>query len=145
MTLTVRFYHLKSPRESGKLFLACKLVETAYRKKHKVFVSCPTHEQCEKLNSLLWTYSWSSFIPHQIQSAAPIETGKYPVLIGTAAPQQEWNDVLVSLHEQMQEFAGQFNIVVEPVDFGEQDSESVKQREMQYSNLTGISPEHISV
>ena len=101
----VSFYYLKSPQADGKLRLACKLVSTAYNHGHKVFVSIPSENYCKVFNDRLWTFSWSSFIPHTLLVRnRQIDLDRYPVVIGHIKPPEWYNDVLVSLHDDAPQF-----------------------------------------
>ncbi len=141
----VRFYHLKAHRDNGKLFLACKLAETAVKRGHKVFMCCESEAQCKFLDTYLWSFSWSSFVPHADDEVAQEEPDKYPVLISDEDPPVELNDVMVLLRDDVPDFANQFKIVADPVDFGDRESDEVVQREEQYIAITNSQPEHFHV
>lgn len=57
----VDFYHLQSRRLEDVL---PKLLEKAYDTGKKVVVKIGNEERVEFLNSLLWTYNDTSFLPH---------------------------------------------------------------------------------
>ncbi len=140
MTSAVIFYQLKAPRDSGKVGLICKLVETAFKRKHKVYVATKNERQSAELDRALWTYSWSSFIPHAIQNGDPRQPEDYPVIIGHAEPASKMNDVLLSTLDQAPQYATQFDRIVDPVDASREDMELAIARQRQYLELTGIEP-----
>ena len=50
----------------SKYALACRLIEKAYLRGHKVFVFCNNRQEAETLDELLWTFKEDSFIPHNL-------------------------------------------------------------------------------
>ena len=140
MTSVVNFYRLKSTRDYGKIRLACRLAETAYKRGHKVFVATADEAQSELYNRWLWTFSWSSFVPHAVQHDDPKILERYPVVIGHSAPFGDMNDVLVSTLDEAAQFAAQFDRIVDPVDAGPSDAELASRRHVDYKRLTGIEP-----
>ena len=141
MTSRVTFYQLNEPAYQGKLRLTCNLVSTAFNRGHKVYLSAISEDQCKLLNDLLWTFSPSAFIPHTLllnQNATILE--KFPVLIGCVAPPEWLNDVLVSLHDSVPDYAQQFEIIAEPVDVSNRDVELASRRVETYFALTGAQP-----
>ena len=143
MTEKVTFYRLKSKQLDGKLLLTCRLISTAFNHGHKVFVSSPSTEFCNLLNIRLWTFAWSSFIPHtklEFTANRPINLEKYPVVIGNLEPPKVFNDVLVTLHERVPSFFEQFNIIVDPVDATNEEVSQADRRFEEYSSRLGIEP-----
>ena len=57
----VDFYHLQNSRLEDVL---PKLLEKAYSANKKIIVKIGNEERVEFLNSILWTYSDTSFLPH---------------------------------------------------------------------------------
>ncbi len=140
MTSAVIFYRLKSQRDFGKTRLVCKLVETAFNRGHKVFVATADEEKSRELDRWLWTYSWSSFIPHAIQSGETEDLDKYPVLIGHSPPVGAQTDVLLTTLDEVPDFAAQFDRIVDPVDAGTSEAQLATRREQQYRDLIGLEP-----
>ncbi|HAY45295.1 MAG TPA: hypothetical protein DCY55_03315 [Gammaproteobacteria bacterium] len=66
MTEQVDFYLLEAPVSNGKLKLACRLTNKLANLKKRIALVCESAQQIEKLDSLLWQFSDTSFIPHQI-------------------------------------------------------------------------------
>ena len=121
---TVTFYHRKTSQHLGKARLVCQLASTAYRNGHKVYVSVQNEAQCEMLNQMLWTFSPNSYIPHT----------------SLTDPPDKFNDVLISLHDEVPSFVNQFQRVVEPVDSHPQDEAKAKARFTQYQTLFESEP-----
>lgn len=59
--MRVDFYHLQTQTLDDVL---PKLLEKAYASGQKILVKIGTNERVEFINSLLWTYEESSFLPH---------------------------------------------------------------------------------
>lgn len=74
----VDFYHLtKAPLEQ----VLPKLCEKAYSTKMKIKILLGTDERVEFINSLLWTYSEESFLPHGSKKDGFVE--EQPIFIST--------------------------------------------------------------
>ncbi len=139
----VTFYHVKAPRRQAKALLVCQLVATAYRKGHRVYVNVQNEDQSLMLDQLLWTYSPSSFIPHTRLSENPDPNlDKYPVVIGIDDPPEKFNDVLISLKDQVPPYVSRFQRVVEPIDANSQDQAKAKLRFSQYQSLFRTEPKN---
>jgi DNA polymerase-3 subunit chi len=66
VTEQVDFYLLEAPVSNGKLKLACRLTNKLARLGQRILLVCDDTQQIEKLDTLLWQFSDTSFIPHQI-------------------------------------------------------------------------------
>ncbi len=102
----------------GRDALACRLVETAYRRGHRVFLWVPENE-VGPWDDRLWTFSDTSFVPH-----APAGGADEPVLIGAQLP--EGGDVLVPLAADPPPSVAGFARVLEAV--GAADAEKERSR-----------------
>ncbi len=140
MTTSVGIYRFNSAGEIGRLRLACRLVETAFTRGHKVFVATMDEASSEEVDRLLWTFKWWSFIPHTNQSNTFANIEQYPVIIGHSAPPTEMTDVLVLTRDQVPDYAAQFDRIVDPVNSQRQEIELALNRERQYLELTGVTP-----
>ena len=65
----VDFYHLQNQRLEDVL---PKLLEKAYGTGKKIVVKIGNEERVEFLNSLLWTYNDTSFLPHGSPAWLPV-------------------------------------------------------------------------
>ena len=141
MTVAVVFYYLKLPETRGKLRLTCNLANAAFKKGHKVYVNGADEQQCNFLNEFLWTFTQNSFIPHvQILEQRTTNLEKYPVTIGHIPPPEQFNDVLISLKEDVPEYVTQFQRIMEPIDADSRDIEQAKIRFAKYTSLFGTEP-----
>ena len=65
-SIRVDFYLLPSYQNDARWLIACRLLEKAYAKGHKVYVLCNNQQDAELLEDLLWTLKEESFIPHTL-------------------------------------------------------------------------------
>ena len=141
MSTTVVFYCLKRPEHNGKLRLTCNLANTAFKRGHNVYLSANSVEMCKMLDDMLWTFAPNSFVPHTIYDPnQAIDLDQYPVVIGYSPPSDKFKDVLISLHPDVPEFAGQFQRVIEPIDSSEEEQESAEKKFSRYTVLFGTEP-----
>ncbi|HCY13632.1 MAG TPA: DNA polymerase III subunit chi [Gammaproteobacteria bacterium] len=94
MTARVDFYVLESDVPDGRLRLACRVTEKAYRAGHRVYLRAGSKGEISVLDALLWTFSQSSFVPHALAGTNTVTT---PVLIGHGAPDPAAAEVVVSV------------------------------------------------
>lgn len=124
----VDFYLLDVPSPGGKLRLACRLAEKAYRLGHKVYVHTMDLDQSTHIDDLLWTFHDGSFIPHVQLSASSDEDNRYAVVIGSEEPPAWLDGILISLRPGASECFTRFQRVAEPVDYNDQDKRNARQR-----------------
>ena len=60
----VDFYVLASQDPAARLRFACRLVEKAWQKRHRVRVQLDPGGELDTFDDLLWTWSDRSFVPH---------------------------------------------------------------------------------
>jgi len=109
------FYLLQDADPNAGLMFACRLLEKAYRKKHRVFVYCEDKISAEHLDELLWSFKDASFIPHNLQGEGPEPPP--PIQIGYTATQNPigYQDILLNLANTIPEFHQQFKRIFEIV------------------------------
>ena len=66
MIKQVDFYLLETAVSEGKLKLACRLTNKLHNMRKRVLMVCEDKQQMKNLDGLLWRFSDTSFIPHQI-------------------------------------------------------------------------------
>ena len=91
----IDFYVLQEQSTGGRLKLACRIVEKAYRLGHRVYVRTGNSDDTNVLDDLLWTFSQNSFVPHQL--SAESDSRESPVVIGEHPPAAEGTDVVISV------------------------------------------------
>lgn len=113
LPIRVDFYLLASDQNEARSKIACRLLEKAYAKGHRVFVYCNSKEEAELLDELLWTFKDDSFIPHNLQGEGPEPPP--PVQIGYEKEPRGFNDILLNLSPSIPPFYTRFKRVMELV------------------------------
>lgn len=128
--MRVDFYLLKSEEPQAHLLYACRLLEKAYLKGHKIYVHCANVTEAECLDELLWTFKEDSFIPHHLQGEGPEPPP--PVQIGFGSEPRGFNDILLNLNQDIPSFFTRFKRVIELVPNSEVEKEQGRLRYKQY-------------
>ncbi|RUR19977.1 DNA polymerase III subunit chi [Legionella sp. km535] len=111
--IRVDFYLLTSDQPDAKWLVACRLLEKAYARGHRVFVSCDNRQDAEHLDELLWTFRDDSFIPHNLQGEGPEPPP--PIQIGYDKEPRGFNDILLNMGSAIPLFHGKFKRIMELV------------------------------
>jgi len=122
----IDFYVLEANATDGRLRLACKIIDRAYRSGHSVYLWTRDDQESGLLDDLLWTFSQSSFIPHVRNNGNSDLTA--PVLIGHHPPQSGSAEVVVSVADQPVEDYSNFVRIAEVVGFDEIEKQSGRSR-----------------
>ncbi len=133
----IDFYLLKNHSPNGRFRLACRIVEKAYLKNNNIYLLTKNVEDSDILNDLLWTFSQSSFVPHQLEIAG--KNIKCPVIIGMESAKKNDIDVLVSVADDP---IKDFNVhprIAEIVGFEKNEKELARNR-FRYYRENGINP-----
>jgi DNA polymerase-3 subunit chi len=77
-TPRVDFYVLASSEPGARLRFACRLVEKAWLRRHRVRVQFDPGGELEAFDEMLWTFSDRSFVPHHRLGAAEETPGAAP-------------------------------------------------------------------
>ena len=111
----VDFYVLEGHGPGVRERAACRVIETAWRRGHRVHVQAAGPEELRVLDDLLWTWRDESFVPHAVceESAPAAEAG---VTLGSGAPPHEAEDVLVNLGNDVPIVLERFSRVIEVLD-----------------------------
>lgn len=128
--IRVDFYLIANEEAQARWLLACRLLEKAYTKGHRVYVHCTNQNDAELLDELLWTFRDDSFIPHHLQGEGPEPPP--PVQIGYANEPRGFNDILLNLTDEIPAFFTRFKRVMELVSNVESEREQSRVRYKQY-------------
>jgi len=109
----VDFYLLASDQIAAREFVACRLIEKAYYRGHKVFVFCNNQHEAEQIDELLWTFKDDSFIPHNLQGEGPEPPP--PIQIGYDREPRGFNDILLNMANHIPPFYTRFKRVMQVV------------------------------
>lgn len=109
----IDFYILTDGNVQARFHLACRLIEKAYKNRHRVYVHTETQDDANKIDELLWTYRDDSFLPHNLYGDGPEPAP--PIQIGCAVTPEKHRDILINLSSQVPIFFERFNRVLEIV------------------------------
>ena len=129
-SIRVDFYLIATEEAQARWLLACRLLEKAYDKGHRVYVHCANQQDAQLLDELLWTFKDDSFIPHNLQGEGPEPPP--PVQIGYAKEPRGFNDILLNLTDEIPIFFTRFKRVMELVSNVESEKEKSRVRYKEY-------------
>jgi DNA polymerase III subunit chi len=96
----VDFYVLPGDEPAARLRFACRLVEKAWLKRHRVRVQLDPGGDLEAFDQMLWTFSDRSFVPHRragIDDRAPSAAPPSVVIADTPDADAADGDIVVNL------------------------------------------------
>ncbi|MCD6039525.1 MAG: holC [Gammaproteobacteria bacterium] len=107
----IDFYLIPSPSENERFTFACRLIEKAYKKQHRIYIHTENKEAAHHLDELLWTHREESFLPHDLygEGSEPIP----PIQIGYHIAPEKHRDILINLSSTVPEFYKQFSRILE--------------------------------
>lgn len=111
--IRVDFYLLTAAEPDAVGLVACRLLEKAYQRGHRVFVYCENQKDAEDLDERLWTFKDDSFIPHHLQGEGPEPAP--PVQIGYGPEPRGFNDILLNLSSTIPPYYSRFRRIMEVV------------------------------
>ncbi|HUX73314.1 MAG TPA: DNA polymerase III subunit chi [Steroidobacteraceae bacterium] len=132
MTERVDFYVLQGSAPQLRWICACRLAEKAYLRGMRVLVLAASAAEAQTLDTLLWSFSERSFVPHalcgegggadpaapvQLAAAAPVQLAAAPPMqLAAAPPQNPPADLLINLSDRMPAQPHDFKRIAEIVD-----------------------------
>jgi DNA polymerase-3 subunit chi len=136
----VDFYLVDSAVREAVQTTACRIAEKAYKQGHRVFMLVNDESEARELDTLLWTFSQSSFVPHARYGTEDSEQrAKVPVWIGSALPDPQPDEVLVTMSERETPASLQFGRIADLVGDSTEDKAAGRLRFKYYRNQ-GIQP-----
>jgi DNA polymerase-3 subunit chi len=115
----VDFYVLASADPALRLRFACRLVEKAYLRDHRVRVRLDPGDEVGTFDSLLWTFADRSFVPHErlgADGSTPAPPLAPVAIVDSGTPAPEQGDVLVNLAADVPAEYERYLRIVEIVD-----------------------------
>ena len=107
----INFYVVKTAAADARLNVAARLTEKALGRGHRIFINCESAEQLSALDSYLWEFKATSFVPHEVAGNHTDER----VVLGFEQGPQTHNDVLINLALSPPSYFAQFERVAEVV------------------------------
>jgi DNA polymerase-3 subunit chi len=128
--IRVDFYLLASDQPDARRLIACRLLEKAYSRGHRVYVHCANQEDAELLDDLLWSFRDDSFVPHNLLGEGPEPPP--PVQIGFGKEPRGFNDILLNLAPEIPSFSTKFKRIMELVSNQETEKEQSRAHYKEY-------------
>ena len=107
----IDFYVVKTAGTDARLNVAARLTEKALGRGHRIFINCESADQLSALDSYLWEFKATSFVPHEVAGNHTDER----VVLGFEQGPQTHNDVLINLALSPPSYFAQFERVAEVV------------------------------
>lgn len=107
----VDFYVVKGAGAQARLNVAARLTEKALGRGHRIFINCESAEQLSALDSYLWEFKATSFVPHEAESKDTDEQ----VVLGFEQNPRSHSDVLINLALSPPPYFARFERVAEVV------------------------------
>jgi len=111
--MKIDFYLLNDSDPDASLLFACRLLEKAYLRGHRVFVYCSNHDDAIRIDEYLWTFKDDSFVPHNLQGEGPMPPPA--VQIGFDAEPRGFNDILLNMSAIIPPFYARFRRIMQVV------------------------------
>jgi DNA polymerase-3 subunit chi len=107
----IDFYILSNNELEPCYRYMCRVIEKAYKHKHKVYIHAENQKEAQYVDELLWTFEDTSFIPHNFIGEGPDQPP--PVQLGHGEPTSNQNDILINLSGSIPEFHQRFRRILE--------------------------------
>lgn len=109
----IDFYIMQEPGRDARFDFVCRLVEKAYKNRHRIYIHTENEQDAFILDELLWTYRDDSFLPHNLVGEGPEPSP--PIQVGFQQKPSNQRDILINLSHNIPEFYTQFARVIEIV------------------------------
>ena len=110
MTL-VGFYVVQTAAPGERLQVAARLADKAFQRGHRIYINAVDQPQAKELDTLLWSFRPSSFLPHGLYGQESSDA----IAIGWGQEPENHNDLLINLQLEIPSFFSRFHRVAEVV------------------------------
>lgn len=107
----VDFYILTHEKLTARNHFACRIIDKAYRRGHRVYIHTASQQEAHRIDEMLWTFRDISFVPHNLCGEGP--TYPPPVQIGFEQNPAAFNDILINLTTQIPNWYTRFKRIIE--------------------------------
>jgi len=123
----IDFYIIEQGSVEATEKFICRLTEKAWSQNNSIYMHTVDEQHAAKYDELLWSFSTTSFIPHQLTAAGCHEK---TVLIGhqSEADISQHHDVLINLNHTAPSFFSQFERVAEIISADETSKKKGRER-----------------
>ena len=136
----VDFYILKSSGNSYRNRFACRLTEKAFRLNYSILIKTPNQKVSNEIDTLLWTFRYESFLPHEIVDDNTSKT-ESPITVSHSKKNPIAADLLINLSGAMPKEHKKFSRIVEIVISDDEAIKKSRQRYIEYRE-TGHTIKH---
>ncbi len=143
----VTFYVLNAHNHVPWQTQVCQTLAQLYHARNSIFVLIEDAALARSVDTLLWTYSDTDFVPHALATPNYLGPNEAPVLIGNTAQLEDClqaggRDILCHLNDGVPQQVAQFKTVVEWVSVDAEGKQSARARYQQYK-AAGVIPNTI--
>ena len=111
---------------NDKLLTVCRLSAKAIQQNLKITIYTPDTKIADQLDSLLWNFSSTAFIPHcRVEDKLAFET---PVTISQNEEPLPHDNILINLHDRLPPFFSRFLRLIEISGTTDEDTEAARVR-----------------
>ena len=135
MTERVDFYVLGGAEPRQLWTFACRLAEKVYLRDLRAVVLARSAEDAQAIDTLLWTFSDRSFVPHALCGGDGAADPDVPVHLTADADRAPAADVLVNLGDSLPRDTGRFARIAEIVDADPQRRARARERFKAYREM----------
>jgi DNA polymerase-3 subunit chi len=118
---------------TDRLSYVCRLVRKAVGNGAKVMV-IGSPDLLVQVDSALWAFTSTDFVPHCTADADPTVLAKSPVVLATSLRQPILNTTLLNLGDSVPDGFEQFERMIEVVTFDESDRQCARSRWKHYAD-----------
>lgn len=119
---------------SAQEILACNIAAEAWRQGKKVLIACETEQQALQIDDALWAREADQFVPHNL--SGEITAYATPVEISWSGKRNaQRRDLLISLQNNVPDFAQNFNQVIDFVPQNEAEKVIARERYKLYRQM----------
>ena len=133
----VDFYLVESTDQISLLTCACRIAGKAFQQGLRVYIQLDDGEAVKTLDQLLWSFSPTSFVPHDI--AGSDQANDAPVVIGNGSGPAGYEQLLVSLTREIPADVERYHRVADLISSEPQNKQLGRERYKQY-RAAGVEP-----
>ncbi len=138
----VEFYIFEDEKPRSAFRQSVSLIQNAYNQKKRIFIHTGSRRDAEYMDEILWTQDPSSFLAHLIAGEA--EGINPPIEIGYGQLPSLRPDLLINLSDDIPEFHGQFEKVIEFA-HGDEDKKEKARARFKYYRDRGYPLKHFNI